>query len=59
MLKDDSVIKKYRKAFKKKVFSELSEGKLTGNVIVGLHGINPAMIYSWIKKYRRFELIIE
>jgi transposase-like protein len=57
MLKDDRIIKKYSESFKLKVLSEISEGKLTKNEIIRLYGISPGTIYSWIKKYRRFELL--
>lgn len=57
MLKDNRTIKHYSESFKLKVLSELESGKYTKNEIVRIYGIGQGTIYSWIKKYSRFDLL--
>ncbi len=57
MLKDDRTIKRYSESFKLKVLSELACGKYTKNEIRRVYGISLGSLDSWIKKYRRFDLL--
>ncbi len=56
MLKDERTVKHYSESFKLKVLSELSEGKYNKNEIIRLYEISPGTLFTWIKKYRRFDL---
>ena len=56
MLKDNRNIKRYSEPFKLKVLSELSDGKYTKCEIVRIYGIGTGTLFSWIKKYGRFDL---
>lgn len=57
MLKDNRTVKRYSESFKLKVLSEISRGKYSKNEVVKLYEVNPSTVYSWIKKYSRFDLL--
>lgn len=57
MLKDSREIKRYSESFKLKILSEIERGKYSKNEISRVYGIGIGTIYSWIKKYSRFELL--
>jgi transposase-like protein len=57
MLKDNRTVKRYSESFKLKVLNELERGKYNKNELMALYQISPGTIYSWIKKYSRFDLL--
>ena len=57
MLKDDRTVKRYSEAFKLQILSEIDSGKYTKGEICRVYDIAPASIYSWIKKYGKFDLL--
>lgn len=57
MIKDSREVKRYSESFKLKVLTEIEKGKYSKNEICRVYGIGVGSIYSWIKKYSRFELL--
>lgn len=57
MLKDDRTLKRYSESFKLKVLKEIETGKYSKSEVLSLYDLSPGSLYSWIKKYSRFDLL--
>ena len=55
-LKDGRTIRHYSEAFKLKVLQDISEGHLSKKEASRKYGCSEASIFSWIRKYGRFDL---
>jgi transposase len=55
-LKDGRTIRRYSEAFKQKVLLDITEGRLTKKGASTKYDVNQSTIFSWIKKYGRFDL---
>jgi transposase-like protein len=57
MLKDNRTVKRYSESFKLKILKEIETGKYSKSEVLSLYDIGPGTLYSWIKKYSRFDLL--
>ena len=55
-LKDGRTIKRYSEAFKQKVLTDISEGRLTKKEASRKYSVSEAAIFYWINKYSRLDL---
>jgi transposase-like protein len=57
MLKDNRTVKRYSESFKLKILKEIETGKYSKSEVRVIYDLSPGTLYSWIKKYSRFDLL--
>ncbi len=55
-LKNNCTVRRYSKALKLQVLSDLSNGKMNKSEVISHYGVNPSTLYGWMRKFGRLDL---